>query len=100
MTFVQLNELGFDRTQVGCRERKGDLQLLLDQVLAEPAVQALRNPYDPASASVRRSAEAPPLGGISVNWGPAASGGFTVLIHGSYKSGGAAREIRKTIDVD
>lgn len=77
-----------------------DPGVLLDKVLAEPAVQALRNPYDPASASVRKSAEAPPLGGISVNWGPAASGGFTVLIHGSYKSGGAAREISKTIDVD
>lgn len=79
-----------------------DPAVLLDRVLAEPAVQALRNPYDPGTPSVRKSADTPPPGGISLNWGPgsSASGGFTVIIHGTYRSGGTVREIRKTVDVD
>jgi type II secretory pathway pseudopilin PulG len=82
--------------------RPVDPDALLDRLLADPDVRALRNPYDPTTPAVSKTADAPPLGGISVTWGPPeeASGGFTVSILGSYRMGGEPREIRKTLEVD
>lgn len=79
-----------------------DPAALLDQVLADPEIQALRNPYDPASPAVRLSVDEPPPGGISVTWGPApsASGGFVVVIQGSYRLGTEPQFIRRSVEVD
>jgi hypothetical protein len=77
-------------------------EALLDRVLAEPDVRAMRNPYDPAAAAVRKTVEMPAPGGISVTWGPgtAASGGFAVVVLGRYQTGGQIQDIRRTVEVD
>lgn len=103
LVHAQVQEVAAKVAQVAdAQPRPVDPEALLDRVLAEPEVVAMRNPYDPAAPAVRKTVDAPPVGGISVTWGPgtAAPGGFAVVIVGSYRLGTEPREFRRTVDVD